>query len=108
MNISFSTFILNLSISGESDIQGMELESTPTDDLLSTPLRDYKLSRSIRTNDTAESDRKSSADFFTSEKKHQPPNSLWLEACSTSAPLPGAEMEKEGIEYVDGMAYICI
>lgn len=83
---------------GESDIHALELESTPTDDLLSTPLRDYKLSRFNRATDLAESDRKGSADFLTSEKKHQPPNSLWLEACSTSAPLPGAEMEKEGIE----------
>lgn len=84
----------------------MELESTPTDDLLSTPLRDYKLSRSHRTNDTIDSDRKGSADFLSSDKKHQPPNSLWPEACSASAPLPGAEIDKEGIEYVDFTAFM--
>jgi len=79
----------------------MELESTPTDDLLSTPLRDYKLTRSNRLNDSADVERKGSADFLSSDKKNQPPNSLWLEACSTSAPLPASEMDKENIEYVE-------
>jgi len=75
------------------------LDSTPTDEPLSRPLSDLKLSLTDM-NKVAEkirNERKASADVLATERKPQPPNSLWLDSCSSSAPNPVLELDKESL-----------
>ncbi|XP_065351660.1 KICSTOR complex protein SZT2-like isoform X3 [Cloeon dipterum] len=83
----------------ESDIQGLGLDSTPTDEPLSRPLSDLKLSAAVDSNQIVENilrGRKASADLLSmTERKDLPPTTLWLDTCSSSAPTPSLDMNKE-------------